>query len=465
MALYPPGYPLLLAGVQLLTGSTHRLLAAIPPMKLVTIVLYLVAIVLAYAALRRRNSYLATWLALLMAVNPELLYFANDISTEVPYLCLSLACIWLFDCYWRERRAGLLLAVAGLLALTFYVRTISLVMLMGFAGYLLLHRKPKDALLLMLTVSALVAPWFIYTRSLPSTGTQVGLGRGYFDLYLSADPYGTARASFSDLINRVRQNVRIYSLEIWPGLLFPHASSVTKLAGGAGGIFVAALSMLILLGFVLEARRGHASEWYVALFFASCVGYLWAQGRLIVPIIPFAIYYLLVAIDRVLQRMLRTSRGMHKAALTLVCALLTLSGLVGDARAIQRNLRSGLGQPIDAYYAKDAEWRNYLQAMRWIAVDAAEPAIVMCRKADLLYILTGHKALEYPYSADASELRQAVYNNQVSYVIEDSFTWTRTTEQYLRPALQGWRAEEPAALSLAFETNAPWTRVWRVRQY
>jgi hypothetical protein len=221
---------------------------------------------------------------------------------------------------------------------------------------------------------------------------------------------------------------------------------------------------MTLLGLVLVAKEGHASEWYAALFLASCVGYLWAQGRLIVPIIPFAIFYLLVAIDRVLQLALRSRPGLRHAALALVCGVVVLSALVSDARAIQSNLRYGLGKSVDMYYARDVEWSNYLQAMRWIAADAAAPPIVMCRKADLLYILTGYRALEYPYSADAAELRRAVYNSQVSYVIEDSFTWTRTTEQYLRPALEVWRREEPEAISLAYETDAPQTRVWRTAQ-
>lgn len=464
MALYPPSYPLWLAGLLLLTGTTHQLVAAVLPMKLASIALYLGAIILAYAIFKRRDSNLAALVALLMAVNPELLYFSNDVGTEIPYLFLSLGCIWLFERYWRKPRSGMLLFVAISLALTFYVRSITLVMVVAFGFHLLIRRKVRHALLLLLIVGVLVVPWLIYTHSLPTTGTSVGLGRGYFALYFSSDPYGTTRASFSDWVARLLQNLRIYSLEIWPDVLFPHASSVAKLLGPVRAIFLAALSVLILVGFVLEGRRGHASEWYVALFFASCMGYLWAQSRLIVPIIPFAIYYLLTAVRFLLQLMLRGRRRIRELGLLLICLVLAFSALVGDIRYIQRNLQYGLGQSVDTYYARDIEWSRYLQAMNWIASDTSQDTIVMCRKADLLYILTGHQALEYPYSADGMELMRVVYNNQVAYVIEDAFTWTRTTEQYLRPALRSWQAQDPAALSLAYETDAPRTRVWRIRQ-
>lgn len=463
MALYPPGYPLLLAGVLALTGTARHLLAAIAPMKLVSITLHLGAIALAHNIFRRRNPTLATMTALLVAVNPELLHFSNEVGTEIPYLFLSLASVWFFERHWREPRNSMVFYLAGLIALTFYVRSVALVMAASFAFYLLMRREFKRALLLLLLTGVLALPWFIYTSSLPSTGTSVGLGRGYFALYFSGDPYGSTQASFSDWAARLLQNLRIYALDIAPSVLFAHTSSVAELLGPAAAVVLTTISVLVLLGFVLEARRGFAGEWYVALFFASSVGYLWAQSRLVVPIIPFAIYYLLLAIQSLLDLVPR-DQSVRKLILPLTLLALALSAVLADARSIYRNLRHGFGQPVDAYYARDAEWSNYLQAMKWVAAHTSQPTVVMCRKADLLYILTGHNALEYPYSADGMQLMHAVRDNQVAFVIEDAFTWTLTTMQYLKPALQEWQAEDSAALSLAFETDAPPTRVWRVRQ-
>lgn len=462
MALYPPGYPLLLTAVLWLTGTVHDLLTAVVPMKVVSIALHLGAIAVAYDIFRRRDARLGALAALLMAVSPELLYFANEVGTEIAYLFLSLVCIWLFERYLQENRPCDLWLVSAALAVTFYVRSIALVLGIACGLHLMVRRRLREALLLLLCIGVLVAPWFVYSSSLPDTGTSVGLGRGYFALYFSSDPYGTSRASLGDLLRRLHQNLRIYGLDIWPDTLFPHASSMAGLLGRLGAMFLAAISALIVLGFVLEARRGHATEAYALLFFASCVGYLWAQGRLIVPIIPFAIYYFLVAMRAVLQW---ATRGRQwQLVLALVVLVLASSALVSDARHIERNLRYGLGQPVDMYLARDAEWSHYLQAMRWIATDAGQAEVVMCRKADLVYILMGHRAMEYPYSADGRELMRAVYDNQVAYVIEDAFTWTRTTEQYLQPALRNWQAADPFALELTHETDAPHTRVWKIKQ-
>jgi hypothetical protein len=410
MALYPPAYPMVLAAVLLLTGTARNLLAAIVPMKLLSITLYLLGLVLIYEVFRRRNPVLAAMATLLSAVNPHLLYYANEVGTEILYLVLSLASIWLFQRYHEKRDTKLLLLTILTLAFSSYVRSVALVMLVAFGLYCLVRRQFRTAVLLVLAVGALAAPWLVYSSSLPNTGTSVGLGRGYFALYFSSDPYGTARASLSDWIARIVQNSRIYALDIWPEVLFPHALSVARMLG------------------------------------------------------PIVVYYFLSAIEFLLTPRVHLLRQIRTSVQFLAVGCLALSALWADVRDIQRNLRYGLGQPVETYYSTDVGWSNYLKAMRWIAKTAPQDAAVMCRKADLLYILTQHPALEYPYSADGAELSQAVYNNKVTYVIEDAFTWTGTTQQYLRPALQDWQNQDPSALALAYETTKPATRVWRVRQ-
>lgn len=504
MGLYPPGYPLLLGGVLALTGTQGDLLAGILPCKLLSVLLYLGTVLLIYRLLERRSPALATATALLTAVNPQMLYYATEVGTEIPYLFLSLGCLWAFERYLRKPTASALGLTVIVLAAAFYVRSIALVMAVAFAIYLAIRRaspavvapeamaaRPRwirQALFLLLAVAVLEAPWFIRGRALPDTGTAVGLGRGYFDLYFTSDPYGTAPASLSDWVTRLAQNVRIYVFEVWPTVLFPHAERISMSLGAVGAAFALLVSLLLFFGFVLEVwrgsvlcptfRAGHVSEWYAATFFASCVMYMWAQSRLIVPIVPFAIYYFLVAIQAILELaaswicstlwkgelLASLEKRITIYAFVAVCSVLVVSALVAERRAVQRNLSYGLDKPLAIYYQPSAEWSNYLQAMNWIAESGAPNSIVICRKADLMYVVTGHRALEYPYSQDGMALERTVVSNGVDYIIEDAFKWTGTTTDYLRPALRAWMEAEPQALALVFETDAPQTRVWRVEK-
>jgi hypothetical protein len=181
-----------------------------------------------------------------------------------------------------------------------------------------------------------------------------------------------------------------------------------------------------------------------------------------VPVVPFALFYLVRAIDHVVRLLARQRSSLRVPLVGLATLLLAWSAMVANARGIRHNLLHGLGKTVDAYYAEAAEWSTYLEAVRWISDRSGEGSAVMCRKADLVYVLTARQALEYPYSADGADLMRTAHDSGAGFIVEDAFTWTLTTQQYLRQALRSWRAEDPSALALAYETSAPNTRVWRV---
>jgi len=461
MALYPPAFPGLLAGILLLTGSVSQPLALVGIMKAVSVLLFLATLALCHQLLRFRDSQLGLPVVLLMAVSPGILHFATEVGTEIPYLFLSLLALWFFQRYlWKPTRSRLVMVI-GILVLAFYVRSVAVVLALSMVSVLVLRRRIRAAFWLAVFFGLFIVPWLLYANSLPGTGTSVGLGRGYLDLYFSSDPYGVELASTADLWARVWQNLRIYGLDILPDVLFPHASRVAGLLGPLSTPFLATFGTLVLIGFASQVRRGHASEIYVALYFASCLGYLWAQSRLLVPVMPFAIYYWLNGMRVLLRRLTGRRRLGRGAALAVTCSALALSALVADARAVHRNLRFAMGQPVEVWYGQDPEWASYLAAMRWVESHATPDAVVVCRKADLHYLLTGNLALEYPYDASSAVLREFCEENAVDLLIEDAFTWTRTTDQYLRPALQSWKETDSTGLALAYESPPPRTRVWR----
>jgi len=479
MGLYPPGYPLMLAGVMLVTNTTANVVEAILPSKILSVVLYSATVSLVYLLLLPRSRLLAALTALTTAVNPAILHFATEVGTELPYLLLSLACLWAYERYARRDSWRQLGVTALLIVLAFYVRSIALAIAGALVLHLLLRRRWGHAAMLVLAVGALALPWFVRGASLPDTGTSVGLGRGYFDLYFASDPYGTAPAGLAEWSARLLQNVMSYSVDIWPITVFPHSSRIVSLLGTGGAILVSVFTVLIVYGYLLELKRRSATEWYVGVFFLSCVTYMWAQSRLIVPIIPFAIYYLFVAGQHILRRFVfrpvtarptansprPTARERTTALiLSLACGLLLVSALVVEVRRVQSNVWYGWHQPLEVYYSPDPEWYHYLQAMEWVKANGDSSSIVMCRKADLMYIVTGQRALEYPYSYDPVQLRGAVMANGVDYLIEDAFSWTGTASLYLRPALSAWLAAEPDSVSVVFETEAPATRVWRIEK-
>jgi hypothetical protein len=110
-------------------------------------------------------------------------------------------------------------------------------------------------------------------------------------------------------------------------------------------------------------------------------------------------------------------------------------------------------------YADSPEWTRWLESVAWLNANTPPSAVILARKPDMLYLLSGHPTVEYPYSQDGNVLLSTLETNGVTFILEDSFTWTKTTEIYLAPAM----LSRSAAFHLAFETAAPTTRVWAVQ--
>lgn len=469
MALYPFGYPLLLAAVLRLTGTTRDLLAAIVPMKLLTVAFFGGALVLLYDLLQKEERWRAALVTLLTATSPYVLGFATEVQTEVPFLFFSLLALWLYEKQYASRPNYLWLGVvAVVLGASCYVRSLGLTLAAALGLALLLRRSFRQAATLIAISAGLVLPWVLYGMSLPSTGTHVALGRNYLSIYLAGDPYGTFGLTPGFVVERLTQNLYLYGVEMLPYMIFPHLQTVLRwkamrsvLPFLAGGI-----SILPVVGLIRRWRGGaRAMECYIALFALSTIAYLWAQGRLLVPALPLILYYTLQGIEGVLELGQALLRGRVRETAVLLSAVLLLSALVVDGRRISRNIRENIHLSTLEYYDRDSpQWSNYVRAIYWIDSVAPADVHVMCRKADVVYLLTGRQALEYPYVPQPEPMLELAAETDVGYIIRDAFTWTTTTGQYLSQALRDAQKMKPSPVTLVYRTDPPVTEVWAVKQ-
>ncbi|MBC7262803.1 MAG: glycosyltransferase family 39 protein [Chloroflexi bacterium] len=469
MALYPFGYPLLLAAVLRLTGNTQDLLAAIVPMKLLSIAFFGGSLVLLYDLLQKEGHWLATLVTLLTAANPYMLGFATEVQTEITFFFLSLLALWLYEKQYASGPSYRWLAmVAVVLGASCYIRSLGLTLAVALGLALLLRRSFREAMTLLAISTGLVLPWVLYGMSLPSTGTHVALGRSYLSIYLAGDPYGTFGLTPGFVVERLTQNLYLYGVEILPYMIFPHLQSMLRWEAMRSVLpFLAAgISLLPVVGLIRRWRSGaRAMECYFALFVLSTIAYLWAQGRLLVPALPLILYYTLQGLEGVLSLGQALLRGRVREGAILLTAVLLLSALVVDGRRIARNIGENIHLSTLEYYDRDApQWSNYLRAIYWIDGVAPRDVHVMCRKADIVYLLTGRQALEYPYVPQPEPMLELAAETNVGYIIRDAFTWTTTTVQYLSQALRDAQKMTPSPVTLVYRTEPPVTEVWKVKE-
>ncbi len=479
MNLYPWGYPLILAGVLRLAGSVASPMQAVIPMKLAAVLFYLATLPAVYLLVRRRHSEtLALLTALLVAVNPSVLSLATEVLSEMPFVFFSLLGLLLVESFemadpGRGARSASLLLLGGLsLAAGYYMRTAALAILVAASVYLLSKHRIRAGVGLGAMLAALALPWFLRSSSAPTPETPF-FARSYLYQVLAAAPYSDQSVTLLGLVSRIITNSLTYATQILPETMFPHLASLGRLAAVAG----AGMAALLLLGFIIEVRRGlRVGELSVGAYWLSLSLFVWVLGyRYVILVVPFAFFYLLVAVQWLARRVLASaktpcilpstpggqSQGRRDlpAALTAALALaLVVSGLAVDLRRAERNLTVTRRQTLAEVYAADPEWTRWLESVSWLKANLPADAVVMGRKSDLLYLLSDRRTAEYPYSQDPAILLSALARNKVTHVLEDAFTWTRTTEIYLDPAMHS----RPAAFNLLHETSEPVTRLWAV---
>lgn len=455
MSLYPPGYPLLLAVALHLAGAVDNPMDGIGALKLVSALFYLGTLPLVYILVRRRHSpLLALLVSALTAASPSVLSLAGDVLSEMPFVFFGLLSLLLVEKYEETAQPLWLLGCGLALAGAYYMRTAALALLAALPLYLVIKRKVGAGLALGVLVGLLALPWLVRSSG-PQPPETPFFARNYLSQVMAAAPYSDALATLPQLAGRLAGNSLDYAGDILPAVLLPHLDRLPLSA-----LWAALLAVLVVLGFLLEMRRGlRASEVAVAAYWVSLSLFVWVLGfRYVILLAPFAFLYLLQGVGRLSRGLRRIS---HRLPATLVVALalgLTVSALAVDARRSERNLRLTRHQTLAQANAGDPEWAHYLQAVEWINGHTAPDAVVLGRKPELIYLLAGRQSVDYPYLPDSRLLLKVVEDNGVDYVVQDGFTWTRTTATYLTPAMQG----AASSFAQAYETAPPTMRVWRV---
>ena len=442
---YPPGYPLLLAAAQALTGTTGDPLGAILPSKLVTAATLALALVALWRFARSRLSPAWAVAALaLFALDPVPIRFAVQVMSDVPYVPVLLAALLWAERTHRRPETWRWALLGALLALGAYVRSIGLPAAAGVLVWAWLTAPRSRALVATAAFVALLAPWWARDAALAG-------GWRYLEELTSAtytDP-DAGTVSAGGLLARAADNLAFV-------LGKPAAFGPLGLLAAAAG------ALLLVIGARRSAQlRGGAAEWAAAAVCASVLLWPIKTGRYLLPVIPllgvYAVLGGLVARDYLARRTGR--RRPWDAALaggvTVACAgfaLLAARDVARNVAALQR------GSDPAAYYDDRPEWAHYLEVATWLRRNAGPTDVAMARRHFALYVYSGRYADKYRFDTTEDELSYLTAGTARKFVVEDAFDYLRGDFAPLRPALRARGGD----LVLRYETPAPTVRVWEL---
>jgi hypothetical protein len=192
------------------------------------------------------------------------------------------------------------------------------------------------------------------------------------------------------------------------------------------------LLLLVLLktGFWTRAKQWTVLAPYAVLGFLVLLAWpeVWSGERFALPLVPVLAVYVFLGLDK-LGRSLKSKWVVPVAAGVIVVLNLVAVGITA-AQAMPDLVRYAKG---DRYAGYSPGWRRYMQAAEWLRVNATKDKVVLARKPEFLFLVSGLKSFCYPFTNDRARVQAAIDSSD--YVIIEDFTWTETAKHFLVPAL------------------------------
>jgi hypothetical protein len=406
---YPPFYPFILSLVwRLYPGFPANLTA----LMMVSVLASIASAALAWAYLTTHDyasRSLATLAVLLAAINGFTVIFSIGLFSEMPYMALSIAALWLAQS--REASRGSWscgpaggTALGLIMGLAFLTRVSGVTLVVAVAVYFMLHKRPRRIVLpLVIAVMFMIAwaGWCHYQRA--SDGLT---NTSYFTSYL-----GYTYELIKERQARGNHSLPIQFLLIMKGNVVELAKSAPTMAlgycqerlgfvGDAGRkLLLASAAGLILI--IAGARRyyrpsGRLLPIYIGLYVSLHLVLPYPDSsieRYLVPVLPFLILFLLKgiidagkAIRFGLARRGRAARRVMAAVAVLPLIAVSAFGLGANGMSLW-SLLTELKPRWAAQRAADGPF------ISWIKANTRETDVLACVHHGMYYLYTGRKVV------------------------------------------------------------------------
>ena len=287
---FPILYPALLALVWKLWPNFPANLLL---MKWLSVLCGAATVALAYLFLRRFNYFsggVALAAGLLCATSSSFLYFTSQTLSEIPFALLTIPALWAIEAAQIRApsfRRGRQFGSGVLLGLPFLCRVIGVAL--APAGLLLLYYWRRPLRWVILGAAVVMVPWILWM--LPGLGAWhhdpvTGYYTDYSGWWGSIGPALLAKVAAGNLIFIVWSiaKLSLQGLNQWLAhvALWPILATV--------------LGLISLVGVLRRLGQVQVLPYYLLFFLMVVLLWPWSPFRLLVPILPFLIAYLLAGI-------------------------------------------------------------------------------------------------------------------------------------------------------------------------
>ncbi|MFT5089948.1 MAG: hypothetical protein ACI906_001361 [Candidatus Latescibacterota bacterium] len=429
---YPFGFPLLLAPMELFFPGEWT------PMKAWVLVLFSLGMGALYMLVRDKAGTLPALAVVALSLTagqsylttgpeghlfgPLLLHFSHQVMSEAPFLAVSLVALLLLER--GMAREGLfdnryLVGGFACAMLSYYIRSVGIALVGAAIIYLLLRRDFRRGLVFAAASFVVWLPWTLRNRA-------VGSGGVYLEQLIQVNPYYPDQGllDFSGVIARLIGNGATYLNYELPRLLWPYFAGGREF--GPVAVFV-----LIVAAYTLYQALRFGRDGLFVLYTMFTLGvallWFWVDARFLFGAVPLFFYFTARAVIDLANGMAAHRGRWTGHALRWGLFIVVFWGQVpGVAR---------LAEYTKADYPP--AWSRYYQAGQWLQENAAEDAVVLCRKGYWMYIVSGRRCVGFPFEGTEAVLAH-MEREKVDYVVLESLGFAQTV-QYLVPTVNEHR--------------------------
>ncbi len=439
-AQYPPLFPIMLVPIVRVFG-----VGGVLQMQALVTCFALASFAVGLVLFKRWTESALLSLAIMLATaESDLVWsFSHKVLTEIPYLFVTLLTCLLLTLYGHETRwrtwTGLSVVLAA--GAVFLTRTVGVSMCVAVPAYLVLapplrHRHDWDlrirkAIATTVGIAVLAGAWTLRNRAVYS-----GQGHNYIGQFLLKEAYvpDNGKVTSNELVTRMADNAAYYADQFQRTLLGHEWDRMTT-----APLVSHVLLACAIVGFAVALwRQRTVAEFYVAGYSLIVLLWPWQDLRFAVPIMPFIFYYMAMALHAAVFFASRLRHLDPRVVAALVLIPLTIPTgahtvhIARDDRAAGYHYQSDkLGEWV-AY----PDWQDFHAAAMWLKVHAIPGSTVINRSPNIFYLWTGLASRNYPYTFNEWSVMQDVSAEHVDYMLLDDFSWTYTTNVYMRPVVK-----------------------------
>jgi hypothetical protein len=366
----------------------------------------------------KRDRELPVWVSYLLALAvtlfPAIVFLATStVMSESVFMLVQLGVIVLAE---RGVREGALAnawrwtALAGALAgFAFLTRPAGIGLLVACALYLFKARLTRQALIFAAIVAVVAGPWMLYSRAhAPTPEQRAEQGANIVQPYtaqlwqkVAGQPLsGTIDAG--DLPGRIGDNLYEIIFYDFGGFAFfpayrPMEPGEPMRVPSQGRMLSLLLALLALAGYLWAVlNRLTLAELVVPLSIGVTLLWGWEQFRLLLPLTPFLLFYLVMGVRAItagIQKMKTDPAGSspHAGRLPLLVAagLLAFVNLYGNIKYIQKKY-----DPVPEYRLRwPRAYDENVELMTHIRNNVPKDDIIATQNPALLHLFSGHKTV------------------------------------------------------------------------